>query len=241
MPLPGAVGVSGLQVYDWETPDGVCGGSPHVHLACTECYVVNQGAGRVQTLTPDGFAETTLRPGTVVWFTPGTIHRLINEGGLRITVVMQNSGLPEAGDAVLTFPADTLADPVAYARAASLDGPGHVYARDEDAARQRRDLAIAGFVELRRRTQDGDAAALKDFYAAAVQLKQDRFTDWARRWRSGPLAAAERTGEHLEQLRAGHYAHLMDAVVHALRPPSAPRLGMCGLLDVYDPAAAAGT
>ena len=133
-PLPGAVGVSGLQVYDWPTADGVCGGSPHVHLTCAECYVVVAGVGRVQTLTRRGFAETPLAAGTVAWFTPGTIHRLVNETGLRIVVVMQNSGLPEAGDAVFTFPPDTLADPAVYAEAAAVG--------DDDAARRRRDLAI---------------------------------------------------------------------------------------------------
>src|SRR5262245_61519905 len=99
-PLPGAVGVSGLQVYDWPTADGLCGGSPHVHLACAEAYVVIEGKGSVQTLNTEGFASTPLRPGTVLWFTPGTIHRLVNDDGLRIVVIMQNDGLPEAGDAV---------------------------------------------------------------------------------------------------------------------------------------------
>ncbi|GAB3933934.1 hypothetical protein GCM10027614_06000 [Micromonospora vulcania] len=48
------------------------------------------------------------------------MHRLVNGGGLSIVVLMQNSGLPEAGDAVLTFPPDVLADPAAYAAAAAL-------------------------------------------------------------------------------------------------------------------------
>jgi hypothetical protein len=37
-----------------------------------------------------------------------------------VVAVMQNSGLPEAGDAVVTFPPDILADPVAYQRAYQL-------------------------------------------------------------------------------------------------------------------------
>ena len=37
--LPGAVGVTHLRVYDTPAPDGVPGGSPHVHFACTEAYV----------------------------------------------------------------------------------------------------------------------------------------------------------------------------------------------------------
>jgi hypothetical protein len=30
--LPGAVGLTALRVYDWDAADGLCGGSPHVHL-----------------------------------------------------------------------------------------------------------------------------------------------------------------------------------------------------------------
>lgn len=233
-PLPGAVGVSGLQVYDWPTPDGVCGGSPHVHLTCAECYVVVDGVGRVQTLTRRGFAETPLRAGTVAWFTPGTIHRLVNQNGLRIVVIMQNSGLPEAGDAVFTFPAETLADPSAYAEAASLAGRDGVDA-GEQAARRRRDLAIEGFIALRKRIDAGDHGALTEFYRAAVRLKHGSFADWEQRWWAGALAAAHETGQHLTRLGDGDLTHLTEADIHVLDPPAAQRLGMCGRLDVYDP------
>ena len=54
-PLPGAVGVTHLKVYDTEAPDGLFGGSPHVHFACTEAYLVIGGRGAVQTLGADGF------------------------------------------------------------------------------------------------------------------------------------------------------------------------------------------
>jgi hypothetical protein len=52
------VGITALHVQPWEAADGLCGGSPHMHLCCTEGYVVIGGAGRVQTLTANGFAET---------------------------------------------------------------------------------------------------------------------------------------------------------------------------------------
>src|ERR1700754_253452 len=122
--MPGGVGISRLCVYDTATPDGRPGGTPHLHLCCTEAYVVTAGRGAVQTLSGQGFAEHELHPGAVVWFTPGTVHRLINGGGLEIVVVMSNSGLPEAGDAVLTFPREVLADPDRYAAAAALPGGG---------------------------------------------------------------------------------------------------------------------
>ena len=106
--FPGGTAVSHLTVYDWPTPDGLAGGSPHLHTASGEGYVVVGGRGRLQTLSAAGAGEHPLAAGTVLWFTPGTVHRLVNDGGLEIVVVMQNAGLPEAGDAVFTFPADML-------------------------------------------------------------------------------------------------------------------------------------
>lgn len=105
--LPGAVAVSHLSVYDWPAADGVCGGTPHLHLTCSEAYVVTGGRGAVQTLTTSGYEVTPLAPGTVAWFTPGTIHRLVNEDDLRITVLMQNNGLPEAGTRCSRCPRST--------------------------------------------------------------------------------------------------------------------------------------
>ena len=227
-PFPGGVGISGLRVYDWPTVDGVCGGSPHVHLTCSECYYVIGGQGSVQTLTRRGFAETPLREGTVAWFTPGTIHRLVNDGDLRIIVVMQNSGLPEAGDAVFTFPAEVLAEAENYTTRAQ--------AGDEESARRRRDLALEGFLELRRRTEAGEKAALDDFYRSAVRLKQGSLDAWEKRWRSGALESAERTGEHLGRLRDGDIGHLAEADIHVMSAEGPQRLGMCGRLDVHDPA-----
>ncbi|MFC7729121.1 hypothetical protein [Actinomadura keratinilytica] len=129
-----------------------------------------------------------------------------------------------------------LADRSAYGAAAALADGAHVHAAGEEAARRRRDLAVEGFHDLRRRFESGDRAALDDFYAAAVRLKSDRFDEWERRWRAGALASAERTGGHLAALRAGDLTHLRDAELHH-RPAPAPgdrRLGMCGRLDVYD-------
>src|SRR2546429_3222296 len=90
-PLPGAVGVTHLKVYDTRAPDGLVGGSPHLHFACTEAYLVLAGHGAVQTLGAGGFKELPLDAGGLVWFTPGLIHRLINlDSQLEILVVMQN-------------------------------------------------------------------------------------------------------------------------------------------------------
>ena len=46
--FPGATGVTLLDVYDWTAPDGLRGGSAHIHLASTEGYLVLRGAGRLR-------------------------------------------------------------------------------------------------------------------------------------------------------------------------------------------------
>ncbi|KAF4409426.1 cupin domain-containing protein [Streptomyces lycii] len=229
-PLPGAVGMSHISAYDWRAADGVCGGSPHLHLACTEAYVVTGGRGAVQTLTPRGCAETELEPGTVVWFTPGTVHRMVQRGGLRVTVLMENSGLPEAGDAVFTFPPGVLADPERYAAAAALpEGPER-----EAAARRRRDLAVEGYLTLRDALEQGDAEPLLSFQRTAARLVRPKVADWAERWRAGALAAAERTGERLAALTAGDPEHLARAEVRTAVPTRRGGYGMCGRRDEYE-------
>ncbi|MDA5140128.1 cupin domain-containing protein [Streptomyces sp. AD681] len=231
--FPAAVGVSRLTVYDWPTVEGLPGGgTPHLHLTCSEGYVVTAGRGAVQTLTTSGFEETPLEPGTVAWFTPGTIHRLVNDGGLEITVVMQNSGLPEAGDAVLTLPQDRLTDPDTYADAIRIpaDLPEAEQAR---IARARRDEATRRFLELRAATQNGDPEPLAAFQRAAAELVRPRLDDWERRWRDGAHAAAEATRAQLDALRGGDGGHLTAARVSATGPAARGRFGMCGRLAVY--------
>lgn len=230
--LPGAVAVSHLRVYDWPAADGLRGGTPHLHLTCSEGYVVVGGAGSVQTLTVSGFRQTPLEPGALVWFTPGTIHRLVNEDGLRIVVLMENSGLPEAGDAVLTLPPDRLADPDAYRAAVALPADGSE-AEQEQAARTRRDLAVEGFLALRRAVEAGDPEPLAAFHRAATALVRPRADDWRERWQRGAAAASEVTGEQLDAVARGDGGHLADACVHAEQPSAYGKFGMCGRLDVY--------
>ncbi|MFE3490901.1 cupin domain-containing protein, partial [Streptomyces griseus] len=179
--LPGAVAVSHLSVYDWPAADGLRGGTPHLHLTCSEGYVVVGGSGSVQTLTAAGFQETPLTPGALVWFTPGAVHRLVNEDGLRVIVLMQNSGLPEAGDAVLTLPPRCLADPEAYRAAATLPVDAEE-AVQERAARARRDLAVEGFLVLREAVENGDPEPLAAFHRAAAALVRPRTPEWRGRW-----------------------------------------------------------
>ncbi|MFM9590606.1 cupin domain-containing protein [Streptomyces scabiei] len=227
--LPGGVAISHLCVYDWPAADGVRGGTPHMHLTCSEAYVVTGGRGAVQTLTTSGYEVTPLAPGTVARFTPGTIHRLVDEGDLRITVLMQNSGLPEAGDAVLTLPPEYLTDPETYAAATRI--PADVPREEQErAARARRDLAVEGYRALRAASGPEPLAA---FHRAAAALVRPRLVEWRARWERGARAAAAATGEQLDRLERGDVSHLADAVVRAEEPSVYGRFGMCGRLDVY--------
>jgi mannose-6-phosphate isomerase-like protein (cupin superfamily) len=236
-PLPGATGVTYLKVYDTLAPDGLYGGSAHVHFACTEAYIVVAGQGAVQTLGPTGFQETSLEPGKLVWFTPGMIHRLVNlDGQLEILVVMQNAGVPEAGDVVLVFPPAVLADRDASLIAASLAEGTRVYATGLEATHRRRDLAIDGFTMLRTAFEQQGITALAQFYRQAVSLIQPQLDRWHEIWQQGPHQEAAKTGHYLDQLAAGQIDHLLEASVqNHPAPPDEPKLGMCGTLGVYLP------
>ncbi|WP_221584241.1 cupin domain-containing protein [Microbacterium sp. G2-8] len=227
--FPGGCSLSFLEVYDDAAPDGICGGSPHVHLVSTEAYLVTGGEGAVQTIDASGFRETPVTAGDVVWFTPGTIHRAVNRGGLRAVVLMSNAGLPEAGDAVLTFPADVLADPVAYAQAFSLDG-----ADPRTRASERRDLAVTGFLALRD-ALTADGSALEAFHLAAGALVSERSATWEAIVEDGPLAQAQTSLAHAQAVAVGDVAHLADARLFQADPPrGSARLGMCGHLTAFD-------
>jgi mannose-6-phosphate isomerase-like protein (cupin superfamily) len=234
-PFPAAVGLSHLRVYGSVAPDGQRGGSPHLHLASSEAYVVTAGRGHVETLSVTaGAADFELAPGRIVWFEPGVIHRLVNGGGLEITVVMQNAGLPEAGDAVLAFPPDALADSDRYAATAGL-GDG-----DEDSrlarATARRDLAVRGFVPLREAARAGDLGPLRATLAAAVALRRDLVPGWRDRLAAGPAAETALTTARLDAVAAGDGALLAAARVHGMGAPADhPGIGMCGRLDTYLP------
>ena len=232
LPFPGSVGLTAMTAYDWEAADGEHGGSPHVHLVCSEAYVVTGGAGRLETLTAAGLEHTELVRGDVVWFQPGTIHRVLNDGDLQVIVVMQNSGLPEAGDAVLTFPPAHLVDGEAYDAARSLlDSSGLPTA---DQAPARRDLAVEGFTELKRRLDLGETAALEEFYAAAVALARPHLDRWRDLVAGGPLAAVTETLAQLDALSSGDGSHLAAARVDRIARPDGTTYGMCGRLHAYD-------
>ena len=235
--LPGGISLTHLKVYNTDGPDGLRGGSPHLHFACSEAYFVVAGEGAVQTLCQSGFREVPLRPGGLVWFTPGLIHRLINhDGNLEIYVVMENAGLPEQGDSLLTFAPRYLKDERTYLDVASLSPTGAVYATSEEAARRRRDLAVEGFLALRQ-ASDGKAA-LNDFYERAVRLIKPKALGWRQLWEAGPASTIHRTEGYLDALAGGSASYLSGGAVFEM-PVDVERetrkLGFCGTLRTYFP------
>jgi mannose-6-phosphate isomerase-like protein (cupin superfamily) len=236
-PFPGGISVTHLRVYDTRAADGLIGGTPHMHFACVEAYLVINGQGSVQTLCSEGFREIRLTAGSLVWFTPGLIHRLINlDGRLEIFALMENAGLPEHGDSVFTFPLKHLQDEHSYFQLASLDGARPVVASKREAAERRRDLAVEGFLALRRELEQG--GSLQDFYGWAVRLMRPKEPAWRGIWEAGPVSTIRRTKVFLDNLGAGSSDYLNRGRVFEI--PVDPeheerKLGMCGTLRPYFP------
>jgi mannose-6-phosphate isomerase-like protein (cupin superfamily) len=226
--LPGGVGLSRLHVYDAPSPDGQCGGSPHVHLACEELYYVIGGAGAVEFLTADqGFERVPLEAGQAIRYGPGVVHRLVNEGNLEILVVMQNAGLPELGDTVFTFPSSDLDDSSRYTRL--------VRAKDAREATARRDRAVEGFTVLRRafeRSHVEGGRLLTEFLVRAAELVRTHIDVWTARVEEGPTDSTRVTFERLAALRDGDSRFLFESSIETFdeaRSMGDYQAGICGL------------
>ncbi|GAB7051155.1 cupin domain-containing protein [Catenuloplanes indicus] len=228
MTFPGGTSVSHLTVYTGRCLDGLAGGTPHLHTASTEAYVVTGGTGALQTLDASGFRETPLAAGSLLWFTPGVIHRAVNHGDLRVVVVMSNAGLPEAGDAVMTFPPEVLRTAESYQAAAVLPR------EDEEAVARRRDLAVAEFLRLRAAVESDDFAPLHAFYEAAARLVRANVPRWREIWRETVAAQAARTAGMLKNLDAGDAVHLRAGAVSGAPRSETEGWGMCGRLGTHD-------
>jgi hypothetical protein len=147
--------------------------------------------------------------------------------------MMQNAGLPEAGDMVITFAPDVLADSERYTAAAALPPGEQTTHGSGSAARARRDAAVTAFGALR----SGGTTALAEFHRAAAQIVRPHLDRFASVWTDGPARASAATGEQLVALAAGDASHLADASVHRLPPPADERrMGCCGTLGTYIPA-----
>jgi uncharacterized RmlC-like cupin family protein len=232
--LPGAISVSHLKVYDQAAPDKSAGGAPHVHLACTEAYYVLAGRGSVQTLNVEGFREIRLETGSLVWFSPGVIHRLINlDGALECLVIAQNAGIADSGDCVLTCWPDLMLDPGIYDE--NGNEPPSMAALER--AYRRRDLAVEGFNLLRTEYQFKGKKVLDQFHSAAGKVVKLKISDWYRRWDKTANEATTASNVHLNNLLRGYVGHLGQGRIGVLDPPDQQtrKSGVCGTLTRYQP------
>ncbi|MEV7456832.1 cupin domain-containing protein [Pseudarthrobacter oxydans] len=231
--FPGGTAVSRLRVYDWESADGLCGGSPHLHTVSSEAYVVTAGTGAVHTISMAGIQQHGLAAGSLVWFSPGTVHRLVNTDGLTLNVIMSNAGLPEAGDAVLTFPRRILQDPDLYAAHAALPRD----AKESEvaaAARRRRDLALEGYAELHTSVLQDGTPALAEFHRAAARLVRPRVGHWKELWSANVQSQVKATEQALRELADGSAASLAGAAVASAEQRPGEGFGMCGRLTTWE-------
>lgn len=231
--FPGGTAVSRLRVYDWESADGLCGGSPHLHTVSSEAYVVTAGTGAVHTISMAGIQQHGLAAGSLVWFSPGTVHRLVNTDGLTLNVIMSNAGLPEAGDAVLTFPRRILQDPDLYAAHAALPRD----AKESEvaaAARRRRDLALEGYAELHTSVLRDGTPALAEFHRAAARLVRPRVRHWNELWSANVQSQVKATEQALRELADGSAASLAGAAVASAEQRPGEGFGMCGRLTTWE-------
>jgi mannose-6-phosphate isomerase-like protein (cupin superfamily) len=231
--FPGGTAVSGLRVYDWEARDGLCGGSPHLHTVSSEAYLVTGGTGQVHTISMDGPANHELAAGSLLWFSPGTVHRLVNTAGLTLNVIMSNAGLPEAGDSVLTLPRDILQDPDLYAQHAVLPA-GTDQSVIASAARRRRDLALEGYAELHESVRRDGPEALADFHRLAAALVRPKVERWKEIWASVVRSQVAATEQALLELEHGSAASMAGAAVARARQRTGEGYGMCGRLTTWE-------
>ena len=227
--MPGAISISRLQVYDTVGPDGQRGGTPHVHLLCSELYFTLSGSGAVEMIDSSGFSCVELRPYSALLFSPGTIHRLINSSGdLQLLVVMQNSGLPERGDNVVCFKPELLETDERFNDAMSVSSL--------DEAMRRRDRGVEGFLQLKdtfaKSIEEGQAA-LRHFFELAEQRTASFRTEWTRVVENGAAAEARDSLQRLQALQAADLTYLLQAQHHVYPADEPSQLGFCGHLSRY--------
>ena len=203
---------------------------------CTEAYLVIAGEGMVQTLSGEGYAETPLVHGTIAWFSPGTVHRLVNlDGRLELFVLMSNAGLPEAGDMVLAFHPDLLADSDGYRAAADLPVDARTTEDPPDAAVRRHNLAVDGFTHWRSAVEAAGPSALSDLYAATVTLVGERPRAWGSLVDADPTLDLERSRSQIRALcatdRSPAASRLQESAVRSRSLlPDTRAMGCCGTL-----------
>lgn len=231
--MPGATLVTRLKVYDTLSPDGQPSGTPHFHFLCTEMYFVLHGSGSVELIDANGFSRVDLVVNSALVFNPGTIHRLINPNGdLVLFILMANTGLPERGDNIVCFPDMIMADDTQYADAITVHTLADAY--------RRRDRGVEGFLSLKAAfdaSPEAGREALRMLYARAAARTGHQRQSWLDIVRTGPLAEAEKSINHVSDLDHSQFDYLFDARHVLITGGEMDKLGFCGFRVQYpDPA-----
>jgi mannose-6-phosphate isomerase-like protein (cupin superfamily) len=231
--MPGATLATRLKVYDTPSLDGQRGGTPHMHLLCSEMYFVVAGSGFVEMIDWQGFSRQALNPKSALIFSPGTLHRLINpESDLELFITMQNSGLPERGDNIVSFNSDILNNENAYQKAMKVSS--------FEEALVRRDRGVEGFLDIKAAFDTSlveGQRALKHFFDLATERTKHLYASWQQVINHGALQEAQMSLEHLGDLSQGKTYYLEQAQHFAIQPSDFKTPGFCGALNRYfDPA-----
>jgi mannose-6-phosphate isomerase-like protein (cupin superfamily) len=229
--LPSGVGLTHLKVYTEDAPNGSDpGGSAHFHTVCAELYFVLSGAGFVELLSSRGYQKLALEPHQVVCMSPGVIHRLANPNkNLEILVIMQNGGLAERGDYILTFPDRVLADDKAYSDAVKITSHADAITR--------RNLSLEGFGPLKNTIQTDPEAGRKELeklYQHARRILAPKVEGFEWVLRTGSLAEVKASHDAVDFIRYNHMEYLAKANWCSIDPAKDQlRSGLCGDVRSY--------
>ena len=230
-PLPGAVGVSKLCVYDTVTPDGLPGGTPHLHLCCTEAYVVSRRHGT---------GADPLRPGRLRGARPEARHRPL--------VHARHHPPPDQPRRPGDHRAHEQHRPPGGGRRGAHLPARHRGATPTATPRPSRSRTAAppaptsppptaaATSPSRASTSCVTTAPLDEFYAAAMKLKQPLLDGWRERWEHGRTRRPRSDRPADRRARpSGDPGHLRRITREraSREPDEAGRLGMCGLLNTY--------
>jgi hypothetical protein len=165
-----------------------------------------------------------------VFFRPGIFHRVLNPNkNLTILSVMQNGGLPERGDFVMSFPQEILTSAAAYAKA--------VRVTDVASALVRRDLSIKGYLRIKEAfaaSKEQGQQALREFYKAARDLMAPKVDGFEWVLKVGAQNEVKDSLDACDFIRSGRVAYLersRHAALYPLAEPGTP--GMGGDLHPY--------
>jgi hypothetical protein len=184
---PAGLRVALLRPHDHEGPDGLRGGTPHLHGVVTEGYLAVSGHGQLHVIDREGPATHELAPGVLIWCAPGTVARLVDSGDLVVALLVEQGGLD-----------DVVVPGVARGDDAGLDMHRAAVTAMLALAEALRERDIEGYVALHRAVPQQLARVVE--HGEVTGAVDD---------------GASKLAHRLERLAADDAHHLLDAVAAA--------------------------